>query len=144
MCALCQDSVNKQLKSAHMKTAHRNNPTHKLKATVENPRGSVQKMSPKESVDGADTVLRGIVRAFKGFSQGKPKAAKTRGRSPRGFAAKGLPEENPEGALILTRSSVGTRGTLLSGQLFHSAPRIFNSCSDYQNHEVYWRMKPDG
>ena len=34
-----------------------------------------------------------------------------------------------------------TRGTLLRGQLFHSAPRIFNSCSDYQNHEVYWRMK---
>ena len=23
-------------------------------------------------------------------------------------------------------------------------PRIFNSFSDYQNHEAYWRMKPDG
>ena len=30
-----------------------------LKATVENPRGSVEKLSPKESVEGADTVLRG-------------------------------------------------------------------------------------
>ena len=34
-----------------------------LKATVENPRGSVEKLSPKESVEGADTVLRGSVRA---------------------------------------------------------------------------------
>ena len=30
-----------------------------MKATVENPRGSVEKLSPKESVDGAYTVLRG-------------------------------------------------------------------------------------
>ena len=32
-----------------------------MKATVENPRGSVEKLSPKESVEGADTVLRGSV-----------------------------------------------------------------------------------
>ena len=57
-----------------------------MKATVENPRGSVEKLSPKESVEGADTVLRGSVRAPKGFSEGKPEAAKPRGRSPRGFA----------------------------------------------------------
>ena len=50
-----------------------------MKATVENPRGSVEKLSPKESVEGADTVLRGSVRA---------------------------PEENPEGALTLPRSTV--------------------------------------
>ena len=77
-----------------------------LKATVENPRGSVEKLSPKESVKGADTVLRGSVRAPEGFSEGKPEAAKPRGRSPRGFAAEGLPEENPEGALTLPRSTV--------------------------------------
>ena len=77
-----------------------------LKATVENPRGSVEKLSPKESVEGADTVLRGSVRAPEGFSEGKPKAAKPRGPSPRGFAAEGLPEENPEGALTLPRSTV--------------------------------------
>ena len=47
-----------------------------MKATVENPRGSVEKLSPKESVEGADT------------------------------AAEGLPEENPEGALTLPRSTV--------------------------------------
>ena len=40
------------------------------------------------------------------FSKGKPEAAKPRGRSPLGFADKGLPEENPEGALTLTRSTV--------------------------------------
>ena len=38
---------------------------------------------PKESVEGADTVLRGSVRAPEGFSEGKPKAAKLRGRSVR-------------------------------------------------------------
>ena len=55
---------------------------------------------------GADTVLRGSVRAPKGFSEGKAEASKSRGRSPRGFAAEGLPEEIPEGALTLTRSTV--------------------------------------
>ena len=33
-----------------------------VKATAENPRGSVEKLSPKESVKGADTVLRASVR----------------------------------------------------------------------------------
>ena len=51
-----------------------------MKGTVENPRGSVEKLSPKESVEGADTVLRGSVRASKGFCEGKPEAAKPRGR----------------------------------------------------------------
>ena len=79
---------------------------HTPKATDENPRGIVEKLSPKESVKGANTVLRGSVRAPEGFSKGKPEAAKPRGRSPQGFAAKGLPEENPEGALTLPRSTV--------------------------------------
>ena len=43
-----------------------------MKATVENPRGSVEKLSPKKSVEGTDTVLSGSVRAPKGFSEGKP------------------------------------------------------------------------
>ena len=59
-----------------------------MKATVENPRGSVVKLSPKESVKGGDTGLKGSVRAPEGFSEGKPEAAKPRGRSPQGFAAK--------------------------------------------------------
>ena len=50
-----------------------------MKANVENPRGSVEKLSPKESVEGADTVLRGSVRAPEGFSEDKPEAAKARG-----------------------------------------------------------------
>ena len=82
------------------------------------------------------------MRAPEGFSEGKHEAAKPRGRSPQGFAVEGLPEENPEGALTLPRSIVSApKGNLLRGQLFYSAPRIFNSCSDNQNHEVYWRMK---
>ena len=66
----------------------------------------MEKLSPKESVVGADTVLRGSVRAPEGFSEGKPEAAKPRGCSPQGFADEGLPEENPEGALTLTRSTL--------------------------------------
>ena len=58
-----------------------------LKASVENPRGSVEKMSHKESVESGDTALRGSVRAPKGFSQGQPKASKPRVRSPLDFAA---------------------------------------------------------
>ena len=69
-------------------------------------RGTVWKLSPKEIVKGAHTVLRGSVRAPEGFSQGKPEAAKPRGRSPQGFAAKGLPSENPERALKLPHSIV--------------------------------------
>ena len=75
-------------------------------ATVKNRRGSVEKLSPKESVEGGDTALRGSVRAPEGFSKGKPEAAKPWGQAPQGFAAKGLPEENPEGALTLPRSIV--------------------------------------
>ena len=37
-----------------------------MKATAEHPRGSVEKLSLKESVKGAPTVLRGSVRAPKG------------------------------------------------------------------------------
>ena len=59
----------------------------------------MEKLSPKESVKGADTVLRGSVKAPKGFSESQPKAAKPRGRSAQGFTAESLPEENPEGAL---------------------------------------------
>ena len=67
---------------------------------------SVEKLSPKESVWGAHTVLRGTVRAPEEFSEGKPKAAKPRGHSPHDFAAEGFPKENPDGALTLPRSTV--------------------------------------
>ena len=74
-----------------------------MKATVVNPRGSVKKLSPKESVEGADTVLRGSMRAPEGFSEGKAEAAKPRRRSPRGFAAAAQcrhPRHSPEGTVI--------------------------------------------
>ena len=66
----------------------------------------MKKLSLKDSVEGANTVLRCSVRAPKGLSEDKPEAAKLRGRSPRVFAAEGLTEENPEGALTLPRSRV--------------------------------------
>ena len=56
----------------------------------------MEKLSPKESVKGTDTVLRGSVSAPKGFSES----------SLRGFEAEGLPEENLEGALTLPSSTV--------------------------------------
>ena len=49
----------------------------------------MEKLSPKESVKVANTVLRGSVRAPEGFSQGKPEAAKPRGRNPQSFACEG-------------------------------------------------------
>ena len=49
-----------------------------LKATVENPRGSVEKLSLNESVKGANTVLKGSVGAPGGFPKGKLEAAKPR------------------------------------------------------------------
>ena len=58
-----------------------------VKVTFENLRGNVEKLSPKDSVESADTVLRGSVRALEEISEGKHKAAKPRGRSPQGFAA---------------------------------------------------------
>ena len=48
----------------------------------------------------------GSVRVPEGFFEGKPKVAKPQGCSPRGFGGEGLPEENPEGALTLPRSTV--------------------------------------
>ena len=63
---------------------------HSLKATVENLRGSVEKMSPKESVEGAYTVLRGSLRAPKGFAEGKPKASKPRGHRSLRFSSSGF------------------------------------------------------
>ena len=77
-----------------------------MKATVENQRGSVEKLSSKESIKGAQTVLRDRVRLPKGFTEGKPEAAKPRGRSPQGYEAKGLPKENFEGTLTLPCSTV--------------------------------------
>ena len=44
---------------------------------------------------------------------------------PLGFTALGLASENLLGALTL---SLSTLDTLLRGQFFHTAPRIFNSC----------------
>ena len=44
----------------------------------------MEKLFPKESFYGADTVLRGSVRAPEGYSEGKPAAAKPRGRKPQG------------------------------------------------------------
>ena len=64
-----------------------------MKATVDNLRGSVETLSPKESVEGANTVLRAIVRTLEGFSEDKPEASKPRGHSPLGFEAILVPEE---------------------------------------------------
>ena len=45
----------------------------------------MEKLYPKDSVEGAYTVLRGSARAPEGFYEGKPKAAKLRGGNPQGF-----------------------------------------------------------
>ena len=75
------------------------------------------------------------MRAPERFSEGKSEAAKQRGSSPRGFVARGKSQGSPHTA---PQHSVGTQGTLLRDSFFHTAPRIFNSCTDYQNHEVHF------
>ena len=66
-----------------------------MKATVENLRGSLEKLSQCAvwSVKGSHTVLRGSVRAPEEFSEGRPKAAKPRGPRPQGFSANGFPRK---------------------------------------------------
>ena len=98
-----------------------------LKATFENPRGSVEKLFPKESGEGGDTALRGSVRASEGFSAGKPEAAKPRGRNHQGFTAKGLPKENPEGALTLPLSPLWAPKALSWGDSYSTLPQGFSS-----------------
>lgn len=66
--------------------------------------GSVEKLYLKGSVKDAHTVLRGSMRAPKGFSKGKPGAEKPRGAAPQGFAGNGLAEESSEVALTLPHS----------------------------------------
>ena len=46
----------------------------------------MEKLFPKESVEGADTVLKGRVRA----PEGKPEAAKNEGAQPPRFCSRGL------------------------------------------------------
>ena len=56
MCAQCRARVNKQLKSAHMKTAHRKNPTHKLHWYLADP-GKARGFSGEGSASAACTVV---------------------------------------------------------------------------------------
>ena len=84
-----------------------------LKASVENPRGSVKKLCPKESVEG--------------ISSGNPSAAKPWGLRSLGFSALASPSEKSLGKHdTVPQHSVDIQGTLLKGQVFHAAPRIFN------------------
>ena len=52
-------------------------PKPQCEATVENPRGSVEKLFPKESVKGANTVVRGSVRAHEGLAEENSEEALT-------------------------------------------------------------------
>ena len=58
--------------------SHNRGLTDTLQAAVENPRGSVGKLSPKESVGGTNTVQMCSVRAPKEFSEGKPEVLQPR------------------------------------------------------------------
>ena len=88
----------------------------------------MEKLSPKESVEGGDTALRGSVRAPEGFSEGKPEAAKPKAQ-PQRFCNRGFAQVKSRGSPhTAPQHSVGTRGNLPRRQLFHSAPRIFNNC----------------
>ena len=86
----------------------------------------MEKLSPKESVEGAAILLRGSVRAPNGFSKGKHEAAKPRGRQ--GFAAKGLPKENPAAQCRHQRHSPDGTVFPLSAKDFQQLLRLPKSC----------------
>ena len=81
-----------------------------LRVTVENPRSIVEKLSPKESVEGSNTVLRGSVRALKGFSKGKP-------------------DKNSEGALTLPCSTVLALAAISWGYSYSILSQGFSTVS---------------
>ena len=54
---------------------------------MENPLASLEKLCHQESVEVAQTVLRGIMRAPMGLSHEKPDVEERRRRGPQGFAA---------------------------------------------------------
>ena len=83
------------------------------------------------------TSLRGSVRAPEGFSEGKPNATKPGTQTPR-FCSRGFAQGKSRGSPHCPAAQRLHPGILLRGQLFHSAPKIFNSSSDYQSHEVYF------
>ena len=56
-----------------------------MKGSVENPRGSVEKRSPKESVQGADNVLRGSGGLPRDFSRANPRLQNRGGTAPEIF-----------------------------------------------------------
>ena len=66
-----------------------------VKATVENPRGSVEKLSPKESVEGADTVQRGSVRASRDFLKANKRLQNRGGTAPKVLQQSACPREIP-------------------------------------------------
>ena len=73
-----------------------------------------------------------------GIFLGQNLGGKTLGAAPPWFCSLGFALGKSLGSPhTAPQHSVGTRGILLRGQFFNTAPRIFNSCSDYQNHEVY-------
>ena len=53
----------------------------------------MEKLSPKESVKGAVTMLRGSVRDPEGFNEGKSEAAKSNGAQPPRVCLKKIPRE---------------------------------------------------
>ena len=58
----------------------------------------MEKLSPKESVEGTNTVLRGSVRAPKGkprAPEGKPEASKPRGAAPEVLKPRVCPRRIP-------------------------------------------------
>ena len=95
-----------------------------MKETVDNPRGSVEKLSSKESVEGARTVLRDSATA----PEGKLKAAKPRGRSHPRFCSRGFARGKSRGSPhTAPQHSVGTQGTLLRGQFLDATALSCNA-----------------
>ena len=88
----------------------------------------MEKLSPKERVEGSHTVLKGSVRAPEGFYKGKPKAENRGGAAPEVLHPRVCPRKIPRepSHCPAAQCSVGTQGTLLRKQFFSTLPQGFS------------------
>ena len=99
--------------------------------------GQCGKMSPKERVKGANTVLRGSVRAPIDFLGTNPRLQNRGGTAPNVLQLSICPRKIPRKPLHCPAAQCRhPRNSHYDDSFSHTAPRIFHRRYDYQNHEV--------
>ena len=101
-----------------------------MKATVESARGSVEKLSPKESVKGADIVLRAVWGLLRDFPRANPRLQNREGTASDVLQPRVCLEKIPREP---SHSPAAQCRHLPKGLSWgdSSSTRIVTSCSDY-------------